>query len=574
MVKKKFGGIRQRLGIVSSSDAKPQRTRLGDFFRRAYHRGNLTSLALREGCQAAGSSAGDLCRLGRGSLDKVRIRRGKVKLDSRNSSRAVRRVMVRGAVMMEPLPVRIPLWDLNGNRQVSSLVNFLPTHETLASVVDDPSQWGSIDDGQASFHGELLDWGKRLAVDVLTNVWLLLALWGDSAPYNRRDSIFLLTYRVLSGVHRKRFWIVAMSKRVLCNCGCFGRCTFDGIFDVVAWSFKCLMAGFWPRFGPYGEPLTGERAKKAGTPFKFRAACIAKCGDWSWHKQILGMRGWTGTFRCWMCQAIFNERDYSKSAPWRRSCVCMEAFITSVLMGGQFASHIFRIPGFHNRYVLPDWMHVVCLGILQYLCGNCMWELFVRVGGTFNKHLQACSTLMGMIQLVARDLGVEHPFTALTYGMIRTSPSKKPRMRLKAAEGRAFLPVMTAMLKRFFPARNDREQLRLDCCQALCRCYLEMRTWSDGSSARLERFARQHLLLYVQLGDIAGADSLFWWLYPKHHLFVHVASTKANPALLWNYSDEDEIGACAKACGHRNVSFLHKGLVDWYRMSWEPAVSD
>eukprot|EP00959_Pyramimonas_sp_CCMP1952_P170685 3566901-Pyramimonas_sp.AAC.1 len=77
----------------------------------------------------------------------------------------------------------------------------------------------------------------------------------------------------------------------------------------------------------------------------------------------------------------------------------MSGFIASVQCGRQYASNIFSIPGFHLSYIQPDWMHTVCLGILQDLAGNTMWELFETVGGTFARHLEACSTPKNMIDI-------------------------------------------------------------------------------------------------------------------------------------------------------------------------------
>ena len=50
---------------------------------------------------------------------------------------------------------------------------------------------------------DLQRWGQQLKV-TLEGPWACLALWGDAAPYTSRDSILLLTYRVLNGKHRRR----------------------------------------------------------------------------------------------------------------------------------------------------------------------------------------------------------------------------------------------------------------------------------------------------------------------------------------------------------------------------------
>ena len=355
-----------------------------------------------------------------------------------------------------------------------------------------------------------------------------------------------------------------MSKRCLCRCGCFGRCTFNVVFSVIAWSMQALAAGPWPSVDYLKNPLKGWRARKAGEPFDFHSAIIAKCADWAWHKQVLAMRSWQMTFCCWLCEARLGDRDFSLNAIWRHTVHSHSAWLIEMMSG--FTSTIFDIPVFSIEYVKVDWMHTVCLGALQYVCGNVMWELFVVVGGTMNKHLAACSILKNMAELQARQLGLEMPFVSLTVLTFRSSMKKKPTMKLKATEGRRFLPVFTAIIQEYFPPSNDYERTRLSCLQALCRCYGEMRNWTVDSPLKLELACRQHLLLYVQLSD-ATPDGQYK-VYPKHHLMVHCC-TAVNPTLLWNYADEDEIGQCATMAGKTNVQWLHLYLIERYRIGFK-----
>eukprot|EP00969_Alexandrium_andersonii_P137364 6075700-Alexandrium_andersonii.AAC.2 len=56
------------------------------------------------------------------------------------------------------------------------------------------------------------------------------------------------------------------------------------------------------------------------------------------------------------------------------------------------------------------------------------------------------------------------------------------------------------MLKRLFPCDGVCEQTRLQCGQALCRCYSEFRERSSTESpSRLAKAARQHLIVYSSL---------------------------------------------------------------------------
>ena len=159
-------------------------------------------------------------------------------------------------------------------------------------------------------------------------------------------------------------------------------------------------------------------------------------------------------------------------------------------------------------------MHTCCLGALLAYEGNCMWELFVSLGGTFNNHLGPCSVLLNMAKVMAtKELGIEQPFASLTIGMFRSKASKRPVMRLKAAEARYFLPVLVHMLKKFFSCQSEHELNRLHCGQALRRCYAELRNWSYVDSPRkLEKAASRHLILYSCLSQEAlqNDNTLCW----------------------------------------------------------------
>ena len=74
-----------------------------------------------------------------------------------------------------------------------------------------------------------------------------MGVWGDAAPYHTRDSLFLLLVSPLSVRDRSRMWVCAFSKRMVCCCGCRGRCTFEGCFKILAWSFTALACGVWPK---------------------------------------------------------------------------------------------------------------------------------------------------------------------------------------------------------------------------------------------------------------------------------------------------------------------------------------
>ena len=214
---------------------------------------------------------------------------------------------------------------------------------------------------------------------------------GDSAPFSAKasDSVFLLTWRLLTGSHRNRYWIFAVNKRRLCACGCFGRHTMDAAFQVVAWSFRALLSGRYPRHDHKGEPFAPSswRGKVAGQSLRIRGACLAKTSNWAWLKQVVGLVGWNDGSRrscCWLCNARFVAGSYddaSLAAEWRSSPVDTPAFWAELSSSGQFCSKVWSIPGMRIEWLRPDFMHMVDLGITQYLSGNICWFLFDALGG-------------------------------------------------------------------------------------------------------------------------------------------------------------------------------------------------
>ena len=67
-------------------------------------------------------------------------------------------------------------------------------------------------------------------------------------------------------------------------------------WTAIAWSYEALSTGLWPSVDHNGEKFhpNSWRGKMAGKRLNLRGLCIRKFGDWSWYKQVLGLRGWRG----------------------------------------------------------------------------------------------------------------------------------------------------------------------------------------------------------------------------------------------------------------------------------------
>ena len=417
----------------------------------------------------------------------------------KNSSRKLCRQLEKDAVLPEPYVRQIPQWDDALGQCTMQDIAVLPIHETIEVVATD--DWCTFSESQRGIKKDFDAFCSKFSLDMWTQLWCVLALWGDEAPFSKRDGVLLLTYRAVSGSVRRRVWIATIRKTKLCKCGCHGRCTVNALFDIVAWMVEALVTRRWPctdherkAFGNHPYDRERKHNGESGKLLTRAGALLYKCADWAWLKQFCGCKGWQGItsqrLMCWLCAAGLAGRhdayDCSADATWRQHMISMHKFWAENPHGN--LSHIWKILGMDIGRILPDWMHVVCLGILQAVQGNVMWHLFKkRLSGTFKNPAVALTKLMNMMKFSAAILGVEKPFNKLSMGMIRSSSTHKPKLKLKAAEGRHFLPVLIHMMQSLFGILNPYEQMMVHCLQALQNCYvlLDANPWDPTCKLRL-----------------------------------------------------------------------------------------
>ena len=157
--------------------------------------------------------------------------------------------------------------------------------------------------------------------------------------------------------------------------------------------FRVLVAGVWPKVDHTGSPFPAKSWRagqaKQHSALRVAGACIGKTGDWQLYKSVLGLRGWRpegpSKSLCWVCNAGFGEDvacyDFKTTAGWRQTIVTQADFWAEAHRERKYLSAVWKIPGFHLSLIAIDWMHCVDLGVLQYCMGNCMWEVFVELGG-------------------------------------------------------------------------------------------------------------------------------------------------------------------------------------------------
>ena len=408
------------------------------------------------------------------------------------------------------------LWDPINGKTSDDEVHFILPWEVV-KLQGSAEELSYLPDS-SPFYTRRLEWGRRVGVDVLaSDVGIIpMGLWGDSAPCTSSgDSVYLLLWNSLSSASRDRNWIVAFSKRHVCECGCQGRCTFDSILKVVVWIFEVLLTGVAPYRRHDLVPFENskrvgdrKRAKLANSKLEFKGALLQKRGDWAWLKQLMNLHGWKGEGpdkrMCWLCRASITEtnnfRDAALSAAWRATAVSDSDFMRDIFVDGTYVSQMWNIPGFVRSCVSLDLMHVGDLGIVLYFLGNVLYELFVgRLGGYVTNPTQALGELKFLIRLGSKHVGLAQPaLNNITLPMLRGKKSD-PKLKCKAAEARNMLKVVTWILTKVYEPTNAHEHLVLDCLLNLNQFYELIATWPKGCGDKVSRLGRGHVILYAEL---------------------------------------------------------------------------
>ena len=107
-------------------------------------------------------------------------------------------------------------------------------------------------------------------------------------------------------------------------------------------------------------------------------------------KSALGLTSWAGEGRtkrcCYKCFANFTSHpfsDFYESALWRLMCLTHTEYLNHCSAHGSHVSALFQISGFDFAYISVDLMHCLDSGVVQYLCGCALHDVFLELGAVF-----------------------------------------------------------------------------------------------------------------------------------------------------------------------------------------------
>ena len=277
------GGVKQQLGISKSKDiVKP--TPIGTFLKQKFKTGGFSAPEIVEASKGVQATVGAVKNTTGLDIKKwAKCGRGGEQGEAHgNKYRDLMRKLGRESDAPPIYAQKIPLWDSTCNEQIMDECHFILPHEQIDSMVtkENMHEFTEIPLG-SPLKARMDDWKQRegLAADAPV---VGIGVWGDRAPYGTRDSLDVVLFNIISGIHHYRIWFAAFSKRMACNCGCAGRCTYDAIFQVLLWSLEILRSHIFPVFRADGvafatSKYTGDKIRAGWAKFKKRLRCLGLC---------------------------------------------------------------------------------------------------------------------------------------------------------------------------------------------------------------------------------------------------------------------------------------------------------
>jgi hypothetical protein len=489
------------------------------------------------------------------------------------------------ASAVQPYATRLP--------DGSDLDVYLP-HEIYPSVANnDPSSWCLSSEQVQSdqgFGSLLREWSTHPDVQFggdLAKV-AILGFHADGVQYTSSlragsgRSMLVASLNVVSGkedgIRARRFPLFVLGKGRMCKCGCNGYHTTQAIFEVLAWSFRCLHTGLAPSTRHDASPFTtfDEHVRTRPGTVLPHAALLQIRGDWEGLVSFFRLRWYTSNLFCFLCNSTLESgplcyKDFSEQAPHRATRFGHQAYLESCAGDHQQPCVLFKSPGLTMQHLCIDSMHSADLGCFADALGSL---LHLEVG---NQQWYP-SRERGLVQLniALRDFyrANRHKNLSSLYPLQMTqivATGKCPFLKAKAAQVRhlaEFGLILANRHKHGGPEHAPflfKDNFRLSGHTAV---YLDHLVSMFGgmvnylrslsASPFLEEPCKHGMMqflsslaalnqLWARDVDEARQMTLPFHLRQKAHMLEHMVLDQiaryGSPALSWCYRDEDFVGS-------------------------------
>ena len=248
----------------------------------------------------------------------------------------------------------------------------------------------------------------------------------------------------------------------------------------------------------------------------------------------------------------------------------MKFFDSKEDFGLNFVCPLFSVIGFSVELLSLDVMHIMDLGVLQYLVGAVFWTLVSNNFARSNSDQAEARRASNMLHLRRRlwafyksedrashEQGKRTKIGKLTLKQL--GPHAKPRLRAKAAETRHLVPLLVQLCRENpgFLGRRPKSMYLTQACSEMLQFYKVMEEEPRNMSAQGLLLLRRHMTRFLTFWKSFGGHLVF-----KHHMAWHLAERAAshgNPKCYWTYPDEGEnrqMGTVAKSLHGGNTFYL------------------
>jgi hypothetical protein len=158
------------------------------------------------------------------------------------------------------------------------------------------------------------------------------ATYSSAIRAGSQRSLFVGSWNVITGssadVRNIRYRCFLVSKLKLCGCGCAGCCTFNAIYEVVAWSMKVMLSGQAPTCRYDGSTwMDWDRTVRLARDERVPTAALLQVRrDWEHVVQAFRLRSYKGDNFGYKCNTTMSDGplcclDFSPTAAHRDQLV-------------------------------------------------------------------------------------------------------------------------------------------------------------------------------------------------------------------------------------------------------------